>query len=53
MTPLHVHIGWWQSWRDLVRKIKQDPMCEMYQRAAVLAQAEYVMYAAQYFSEVR
>ena len=52
-TPLHIHLSWWQAWRKQVRAAKADPKNEGYQRAALLAQGEYVMYQAQYFGEVK
>ena len=52
-TPLHIHLSWWQSWREMVRNAKAHPENIGYQQAAQLAQKEYLCFSAQYFGEVK
>lgn len=53
LTPLHIHLGWWNSWRDMVHLIEKDRTNKDYQQAAQLAQKEYVCFSAQYFGEIK
>lgn len=52
-TPLHIHLGWFNAWRDMVRRAKANGNAEGYCRAAALAQSQYVMYSALYFAWVK
>jgi hypothetical protein len=49
-SPLHLHIGWWHAWKKHVANAKAEPTNEGHQRAALIAQAYYVMYSAFYFT---
>lgn len=43
-NPLATHVLWYQAWRKHVRAAKDHPeSSECYGRAALIAQAEYVM----------
>jgi len=46
MNSFVLSSGWFQAWRDRVRDAKAHPTDEGWQKAAVIAQGQFVMWLA-------
>lgn len=50
---ISMHLMWWNAWRDHIQNAKANPdRAHGYCQAAVIAQAEFVMYQALYWAKV-
>lgn len=53
MNELFIHLGWFNTWRDMVREARKHEEKKDFQIAAQMAQAEFVMAEAVYFAGIK